>query len=167
MDPTERRFRRSADANAALSELPRRLVEFVKRFRVCWEVWPEYLQVSGARRQVGFELLLCGTHEPGVSNPTPGCCHCHRVFDALQEIAVWIQPKEIRLSRYRIGCYDIALHYAALRQHRPDVTLSLKILHREDIAAPVDECQLRCLEEMKAKLRSLGSPEGRWSPKAS
>lgn len=143
---------------------PKRLIELVKRFRVCWEVWPEYLQVSGARHQVGFQLLLCGTHEPGVNQPTPGCNHCYRVFEALQEIALWIQPQEIRLSKYRIGCYDRALHYAALRQHRPDVTLSLTILHRERIEATVDECQVRCLGEMKAKLRSLGAPEGRWSP---
>lgn len=145
---------------------PRRLVELVRRYRVCWEVWPEYLQVSGARRQVGFELLLCGTHEPGVNQMTPGCYDCCRVFEALQEIASWIQPQGFRESKYRIGCYDGALHYAARRQHRPDVMLLLKILHRDHIEAPVDECQVRCLKEMKATLRSLGAPKGYWSPQA-
>jgi len=134
----------------------------VKRFRVCWEVWPEYLVVCGERRHVGFELVLCGTHEPGTTTIMPGCLHCHRVFEALQEIAIWIQPQEIRPSKYRIGPYDSALHYAAVRNHRPDVALSVKILHRERIEDPLDECQVRCLEEMKSKLRALGAPEGRW-----
>ena len=155
-----------ANAITVASGPPSRLIELVKRFRVCWEVWPEYLLVSGARRQVGFELLLCGAHEQGVNSLTPGCPHCCRVFEALQEIATWIEPQEFRQSKYRIGCYDAALHYAALRQHRPDVALSLKFLHREHIEAPVDECQLHCLEEMKARLRSLGAPEGRWSTQA-
>lgn len=68
------------------------LRELVGRHRVCWEVWPEYLYVAKERRQVGSQLELCGTHEPEVEHPEPGCPDCQRIFVALRAIADWILP---------------------------------------------------------------------------
>ena len=45
--------------------------ELVERFRVCWEVWPEYRIVRGEKRQIGYALELSGTHEPGVEHDVP------------------------------------------------------------------------------------------------
>lgn len=136
--------------------------ELVERYRVCWEVWPEYTSVRGERRQIGFALELSGTHEPGVEPPLPGCEHCIRVYNALQTIASHIIPQERRPSRHDIGIYDPAIHYSPQRRWRPDVSLTVRILHRSGFEQPVDECENKCLNEMKTHLRKLGAAEGRW-----
>jgi len=139
------------------------LTDFVNRYQVCWEVWPEYLMVGGKERQVGFELELTGTPEPGTEHVGPGCPACRRVYSALHAIADWILPKEERPSRYEVGPYEQALRYSTARALRPDVTLSVKILHRRGFDQPVDQCEVRCLEEMKQRLRQLGACERQWS----
>ena len=139
------------------------LADFVKRYQVCSEVWPEYLMVDGKERQVGFELELTGTPEPGTDHVGPGCPACRRVYAALHAVADWILPKEERPSRYEVGPYEQALRYSAVRGSRPDVTLSLKILHRRGFDQPVDQCEVRCLEEMNQRLKQLGACERQWS----
>ena len=142
------------------------LAELVSRFRVCWEVWPEYAYVEQERRQVGFVLELYGTHEPGVEHPEAGCDECLRVFTALQTIAEGVLPQEHRPSRYDMGAYDQSIHYAPKRATRPDVVLPIKIIHREGFERPVDECERLCLKEIEQRLRELGAGEGRWRPLA-
>ena len=138
--------------------------KLVERFRICWEVWPEYMIVRGEKRQIGYALELSGTHEPGVEHPSPGCEHCVRVYDALQAIASHVIPKDRRLSRHDIGIYDHAIHYSRKRRERPEVSLTVQISHRTGFEQPVDECENKCLNEMKAHLRELGASEGRWVP---
>jgi len=139
------------------------LADFVKRYQVCWEVWPEYLMVAGKERQVGFELELTGTPEPGTEHVGPGCPACRRVYRALHDVADWILPKEERPSMYEIGPYEQALRYSPVRALRPDVTLNVKIVHRRGFDQPVDQCEIRCLEEMKQRLKQLGACERQWS----
>ncbi len=153
----------SSTAGSFANEPSSVLVNMVQRYQVCWEVWPESLIVGGKQQQVGLELELSGTHEPGTGHVSPGCPACHHVYSALLAIAGWILPKEERPSRYEVGPYEQALRYSAVRGNRPDVTLSLKILHRRGFDQPVDQCELRCLEEMKQRLKRLGACERQWS----
>ena len=141
------------------------LKEMAERFRVCWEVWPEYRYVNDEKRQIGFSLELYGTHEPRVEHPSPGCPECFPVFEALKSIAREILPREERPSTYEIGIYDAELHYTSKRANRPDVMVPIKILHREGFELPLDECEVRCLNEMKQRLRDIGAYEGRWRPR--
>lgn len=145
------------------SVTPAHLTDLIQRFRVCWEVWPEYAFVHHDRRQVGFTLELSGTHEAGVEHPTPGCSHCQRVYAALYVIAAHILPREIRPSIYDVSSYDHAIHYSQVRSGRPDISLAIGILHRGDLDSPVGECQERCLTEMKQRLRELGAHERQWT----
>lgn len=140
-----------------------RLADLVKQYQVCWEVWPENLVVSGKERQVGFELELSGTPESGTDPIGPGCPACQHVYAALRAVADWILPKDERPSMYTIDPYEQALRYSSVRGGRPDVTLSVKILHRRGFDQPVDQCELRCLEEMKQRLRELGACQQQWS----
>jgi hypothetical protein len=139
------------------------LADLVKRYQVCWEVWPEHLIIGGKQTQVGFELELSGTPDLGTDHIGPGCPACRHVYDALHAIADWILPREQRPSRYEIGPYEQTLRYSAIRGNRPDVTLSVKVLHRRGFDQPVDQCEVRCLEEMKQRLRRLGACERQWS----
>jgi len=140
------------------------LADLVRQFQVCWEVSPVYAYVKQERREVGFVLEFYGTHEPWVEHPEAGCDHCLRVFTALQTIAEGVLPQEYRPSRSDLGIYDQAIHYARNRAGRPDVVLPIKITHREGYERPVDECENRCLTEMKQQLREIGAYESRWKP---
>ena len=149
----------------AVEQNASRLADLVGRFRLCWEVWPEYALVGSERRQIGFALELSGTHEAGTERPQPGCECCRDVFTALREVAEHIVSHEVRPSISEIGPYDQALHYSPLRQNRPEVVLTITILHQGRIEDPLDECQVRCLTEMKRRLKELGAQERQWTPR--
>jgi len=133
------------------------LRELVRRFDVCWKVWPEPAYAGGEKRQIGYELNLAATHESGVEHPEPGCEHCQHVFAALRDIAEWILPPATRDSQYDIGPYDQSIRYSPAHRNRPDITLIIQIVHRRGFEQPVEECQNRCLEEMEQRLRELGA----------
>ena len=149
------------DPMATIVRPPSVLHELVKRFQVCWQVWPEYAMVGREKRQIGFTLDLYGTHEPGTGHVGPGCHHCHRVFAALRVIADWILPRDERPNETE-SC-NPSISYSPARGSRPDVTLTIRVLHREGFERPVDACEVRCLEEMKQRLREVGACEHGWS----
>ena len=138
------------------------LLELVRRYHVCWETWPELLLADNRQRQVGFELELSGTLNAGQHPIWPEESECQRIFEALNAVAEFILPPEGRPSMYEITPYEHALHYSAARGYRPDVTLSVKILHRHGFDQPVDDCEVRCLGEMKERLKQLGACERKW-----
>jgi len=145
------------------SETIERLKAIVREHRVCWEVWPE--QLAGGGRgplQVGFDLVLNGAHVHDQDRPSPGCERCQAIFEHLREIAEWIVPEVERPSRYDIQIFDHAVHYAPERGNRPDIALTIKILHRSEIDRPVDECEVLCLNEMKTKLAQIGAQQRQW-----
>lgn len=47
--------------------------EFIQRYKICWEVWPEEIYTNSHLEQTGFELELLGTHPDGIRNVSPGC----------------------------------------------------------------------------------------------
>lgn len=138
------------------------LREIVERHRVCWEEWPEFTMVNRKRAQIGFELELSGAHETGAEHVSPGCEHCRRIFLGLVEIADWIQPKENRPSRHEVESHQQALRYSQRRNYRPDVNLTIRILHREEGLRPVDPCEERCLAEMEHRLGEIGACKESW-----
>jgi hypothetical protein len=144
--------------------VPQRLKDFVQRFRICWEALPDHYYVKKEKRQIGFTLELTGTHESGVEHPQPGCPHCQHVCHALQEIAGWILPKEIRDSDYEISVYNQGIQYTAVRKFRPDVSLRISIRHRSGFDREVDACEVRCLNEMTERLAQIGARKAQWGP---
>lgn len=145
-----------------------RLREIVQQHQVCYEVWPEWSTKDGRKTQIGFELQLCGINNHIVSNgdsihPVPGCPHCFRTYSELRDIAEWVLPREERPSRYEIQAFDHALHLApAKRQRRSEVIVTIVIMHRNDFNRPMDDCESRCLKEMRERLKQLGINEEIW-----
>lgn len=139
------------------------LAELVRRYRMCWEVWPEQAVIGSEIRQIGFRLELLGTHEDGVEHATPGCPACIPVIAALRVIAEYILPRESRPSIYGAEPYDYAFHYSPARMDRPDIVIAVTILHRGNLEDPVGECQRKCLSEMKQRLEALGVQNRSWS----
>jgi hypothetical protein len=117
--------------------------------------------VGGNKQQVGFELLLAGAHEEGM-HPMPGCPKCLDLFLHLKGIANWLLPNVERKSMYEIQTYNSSIHRAVKRKLRPEVTLSLKILHRRSYDQPIDTCEVDCLNEMQDKLKKIGAQREVW-----
>lgn len=142
------------------------LREIANKHQVCYEVWPERSVAQGVKIQIGFELQLCGTNShvaAGEHQPVPGCEYCHSTYEDLRQIAEGILPREERPSRYEIGGFDRALHVAPhSRQSRSEVVLTIHIMHRADFNREVDDCENRCLKEMRGRLKELGIYEGKW-----
>ena len=140
-----------------------KIEELVGQHKVCWEVVPEYhMNQKGERVQIGFELDLIGTHYHPEQSPIPGCKECVNVYEDLKQIAQCIMPKEERDSVYEIRSFDVSIHQAPLRKFRKDITLAIKILHREGFDRPKDACEVECLKEMEKKLKDLGAHQGYW-----
>lgn len=155
-------------SNRVANDAPmERLREIARSHQVCYEVWPERSVSEGRAIQIGFELQLCGanthTSEDEPDHPVPGCEHCFSTYGELRQVAEWILPREERPSRYEIGAFDHSLHIAPpKRRRRNEVVVSIHIMHRHDFNRAVDDCEDRCLQEMRQSLRRLGIVEGSW-----
>lgn len=138
------------------------LRHIVRQYRVCYEVWPEWLMVGQTKRQVGYEIELCGMQESRAERNGPG--HGYQTYTQLKRIAQWLIAGNTTAARCQMLPYDQALHRSPRRRFRPDVILTIKILHRHDhrFDAPVDQCQELCLKQLREKLAALGIAEGIW-----
>lgn len=139
------------------------LSRLVQKHRVCWEVWPEMQAQAGkALVQIGYHLQLFGVHDHPKRVPMPGCEECRLVYGDLRNIAEWITPRAETVSQYEVQLFDSKLRYARPRGYREEVSLSLKILHRGQLSAPVDECETKCLHAMERQLAELGAKKHSW-----
>ncbi|SRR6266700_180881 len=138
--------------------------DLIQRYKICWEVWPEWISDRGHLRKIGFELELLGTDAEGTDRVSPGCDSCGEVYLALREVARFIIPQEQGLPTcFAIEPFESALRYASTRRNRPDVLLTIKIMHRCGLG-PVDDCEEHCLQLMQNRLDALGAYRGRWAP---
>lgn len=152
----------SAGEAALTSEALRKIV---LRHCVCYEVWPEWSANGGRASRIGFAISLCGVHENGSADHyVPGCPRCRWTYTELSAIAEWITPKQERTCRFEIAAYDRAWHIAPNARHgRKEIVVTIKIFHRHNIDAAIDDCQQQCLNEMRQKLADLGVRENVWS----
>ncbi len=137
------------------------LASLVQRYQVCWEVWPEYLAVDNRMRQVGFELELSGSDKCIQFNPT--CPECLQIRSVLEAIANWILEERDGNLTIEFSHHEQSISYSAARGNRPDVTLTIRILHRTGFTDPVDRCEISYLERMKTRLRQLGVCDRQWT----
>jgi len=152
----------SAGEAALTSEALRKIV---LRHCVCYEVWPEWSANGGRATRIGFAISLCGVHEKGSGKPdVPGCPHCWRTYTELRAVAEWITPEQERKCRFEFAAFDRAWHVAPHARHgRNEIVATIRIFHRHDINAPIDDCQQQCLNEMRQKLAGLGVRENVWA----
>lgn len=146
--------------------VPEALRNIVLLHQVCYEVWPEWSGCGGRARRIGYCVTLCGVNDRNDcvrGHHVPGCPHCGFTYDALRKIAEWITLTERQGCRFEIHAFDRAWHIAPKqRWSRNEVTLNIKILHRHDVDAPLDDSQEGSLKEMRTTLRKLGVREGEW-----
>lgn len=56
--------------------------DLIQRYKICWEVWPEWIVSNSHREKTGFELELLGTHAEGTDHVSPGRDACVEVYQA-------------------------------------------------------------------------------------
>jgi len=138
------------------------LKEWVRQHRVTWELgaWQEL--VEHRSMTVGFELRLFGRHGPH-SGANPGCQQCVSLHEKLRAIAFAAFPKEHRPTKYELEPFDASFHLRPESQWKPEVQLTVHIVHRDGYLRPLDECEKRCAEEIQKALRALGVQPKSWS----
>lgn len=134
----------------------------IEKHRVCFESWYEYAMVGGVRCHTGYALRLSGINNLETNeHAVPGCVYCQQTYADLLRIAKWILPPDNRASQYKIEPFDSSFHIANTRGHREEIAVTIQVLHRDNSDRPADECGMRCLSEMKEKLKKFGILEGR------
>jgi hypothetical protein len=74
-------------------------------------------------------------------------------------------PEERRPSKYELSPFDQSIRYSHMRKDRPDVLLTITISHRNHPMECIDECEVRCLNEIKPQLRDIGAEQRAWNPR--
>ena len=143
------------------AEFIEQLRVIARQHQVCYEIWPVWSNSHGVRKEIGFELLLCGvnghaTQEGGVLHSVSWCQHCAHTFDELREIAQWVLFRKKAPLGCEIYSFDHALHVAPPnRQNRREIILTTIVLNQE------------CLKDVRERLLLLGIREDVWYAQAS
>lgn len=92
----------------ATSALNSQVQSLVAEYSIFWQLWPQFEQIHGERRLVGFEVELIGSHKTDLNHLDPACPACRHVRSVLLAIAD-AMPRE---TSFHQGCltYNIDAH---------------------------------------------------------
>ena len=138
------------------------LETWIRDHQVTWEVGPWIELVDRNAASIGFELRLFarhGAHE----HPTPGCGLCLALYQRLCQVARAAFPRDSRPTQYEIDSFDASFHLRPEAEWSPEVQLAVHIVHREGYLRPVDDCERKCVEEIRSNLGQLGVQARTWS----
>lgn len=138
------------------------LRDLVRTHQAVYEIGRATRIVDGGRRDIGFDIALCGTHAIDAGRIGPGCPRCEDVWRGLKRVADAVRPPETRMSRYVISSFDHALHLSPARQLRYDVELVICVRHREGYLEPIDPCERECVQDIERDLAALELPNRQW-----
>ncbi len=134
------------------------LSEIARVRQVYFEVEPEIVLRGSERVKVGFQVHLWGVHPKG-ARAFPGCPKCWDMLEDLRLIAQEVVPAEDRPSRTELVPFRPALYDSRVVPGADEVSVTIRLIHREGYDRPVDACEERCLREIRARLRALGVRE--------
>lgn len=140
--------------SAELEDLAR-----IARIRhVHFDVEPETVIRGSERVKVGFQVRLWAVHEKG-ARALPGCPRCWDLVEELRRIADQVVPSEERPSRTELAPFRPALYDSRVVPAADEVSITIRLIHRDGYDRPIDACEERCLKEIRAHLRALGITE--------
>jgi hypothetical protein len=79
--------------------------------------------------------------------------------DDLRLIAEEVIPSGERPSRIELEPFRPALYDSRVVPDADEVTVTIRLIHREGYDRPIDACEERCLKEIRTRLRDFGIPE--------
>jgi hypothetical protein len=125
---------------------------------VHFDVRPELHVVGDLWMKVGFEVRVWAVHDKG-AHAMPGCIKCHDLLAQLERIVQWVLPSELRPTRIELEPSGAILHDSREVPGTDEVAITIRLVHREAYATPVDPCEERCLHQIRERLKLLGIPE--------
>lgn len=137
------------------------LRQLVRQYRMHWASAPEYAVAGDVLQPIGYNIELSAAHARHAHAPSPGCPECVPVLEALQRVSEFMLPKEERNAYYEVNLRP-AHEFSKNGGGQPEMTSRVTILHRGDPNRPPDPCETRCRDEILAKLKVIGAPEGAW-----
>lgn len=146
------RMAMAAGSTSSISEL-------ASRFKVYWDVLPEYIFINHEKRQIGFMLELSGTLEDVAGHLEPGGEKCREIYRALNQIAEEVLPQGTKDTSHQFEPYDQSVYYSSKHGNRPEVVLRIRITHRKAFERPVDSDQIQYLNELQKRLEDVGIRE--------
>ncbi|HZW92835.1 MAG TPA: hypothetical protein VFF64_07775 [Candidatus Eremiobacteraceae bacterium] len=103
----------------------------VAEYSVFWQFWPQFEQIRGERRLVGFEVELIGSHTSDLNHVDPSCPTCRHVRSVLLAI-VDLMPGELTLSRnsftYNIDPHSNSIVCLPALGNRSAVSVSIYVV---------------------------------------
>ena len=134
------------------------LRELARSRHIHFEVEPEISFRGSERVKVGFDVRLWAVHGKG-ARALPGCPKCWDLVDDLRRIAEAVVPTGERASRTELEPFRPALYESRVVPGADEVSVTIRLIHRNGYDRPVDACEERCLKEIRARMRALGIPE--------
>ncbi len=134
------------------------LREIARSRHVHFDVAPEMVIRGSERVKVEFEIHIWAVHPKG-ARALPGCPKCWDLVDDLRRIAESVVPADERPSRTELAPFRPALYESRLVPEADEVSVTIRLFHREGYDRPIDACEERCLKEIRARLHALGIPE--------
>lgn len=134
------------------------LREIVRAHRVHFDVEPEFVLEGPDRVKVGFHVTLWAVHDKG-ARALPGCPACWDLAAELRQLAESVVPPDDRPSRTEVDPFRPALYESRVLPGSDEVSLTIRLVHRDGYDRPVDACEQRCLQEIRARLLALGVRE--------
>ncbi len=134
------------------------LREMARNRHVHFDVEPELVIRGSVRMKVGFEVHLWAVHPKG-ARALPGCPKCWDLVDDLRRIAEAVVPPEGRPTRSELEPFRRALYESRVVPNADEVSVTIRLFHKEGYDRPIDACEEQCLKEICGRLRALGIPE--------
>jgi len=132
------------------------LRSMIDRYRICYEVWPDWAIVDDKKVQVGFELDLCAGCGKAPPPSSPDESPELETFEQLQDFVSAVLPSATTGTDFEILPWDSSVHQSPRRGFRPEVVLGVQIVHKHGAEGPVDDCEQRCLHDVEQRLKQLG-----------
>ena len=128
----------------------------VAEYSIFWQLWPQFEQIHGERRLVGFEVELIGFHTSDLNHLDPRCPACRQVRSVLLAIAD-AMPRETLFRRnyltYNIDSHSNSILCLPALGNRSAVSVSIYVFwNRSNGRSPETDL----VSEIKAFLNGWG-----------
>ena len=128
----------------------------VAEYSVFWQFWPQFEQIHGERRLVGFELELIGSHTSNLNHLDPACPACRHVRSVLLAMAL-AMPRETSFRRnyltYKIDSHSNSILCLPALGNRSAVSVSIYVVWNQSNG---QSFETDLLSEIKAFLNGWG-----------
>ena len=140
----------------ATPALNSRVQSLVAEYNVVWQFWPQFEQIYGERRLVGFEVELIGFHTSDLNHLDPACPDCRHVMSVLFGIADAL-PRETSFRRnyltYNIDSHSNSILCLPALGNRSAVSVSIYVVWNQ---SNNQSFETDLLSEIKAFLNGWG-----------